>query len=341
MSKFRKLQTTFVNGEQTFNFGGIVPGILAGGAAPVPSPTPSNTPTNTPTLTPTNTPTLTPTNTPTNTPTPSPLVLTTEYQAILTRATTLGYGVPGYYEQIKQNQLIVDLKNAGIWNKLGTFLMFKLDTAGSSVSPQFTFIDWITPNAALSSLGIARDGFIDPPTFVNNTGWELFKGNFIYIGENVQTGVNPITLTSTNNSEGLYINSVGGGTTIEPTLWSSSNNGWNAARYADTTNHIIFRNNLLTSTYDFTGLGFKSVSIDGQPNADTTLHFNNAGVEEIRTKTSVDTGIAGGVGFYLPLQGAAYQDFNWNVGMWFAGGGGLGSADMLTFEPIITNYMNS
>lgn len=81
MSKFKKLQIQYINGEPVFNFGGLVPPILFPEPTPQPSPSPTPTPTNTPTpsITPTNTPSPTPTpsitpsptQTPTNTPTPS------------------------------------------------------------------------------------------------------------------------------------------------------------------------------------------------------------------------------------------------------------------------------
>jgi len=74
MSKFKKLQIQYINGEPVFNFGGLVPPILfpdptPPGPSPTPSPTATITPT--PTITPTITPTNTPSPTPTLTPTPS------------------------------------------------------------------------------------------------------------------------------------------------------------------------------------------------------------------------------------------------------------------------------
>ena len=72
MTKFKKLETIYINGEQVFNFGGLVPGILFPEPSPSPSPTPSATPTLTPTLTPTPTPSITPTSSPTSSPTPTP-----------------------------------------------------------------------------------------------------------------------------------------------------------------------------------------------------------------------------------------------------------------------------
>lgn len=70
MPSFRKLFTNYINGEQVFNFGGLVPGILAG-LTPPPPPSPTPTPTATITPTPTITPTITPTSTETPTPTPT------------------------------------------------------------------------------------------------------------------------------------------------------------------------------------------------------------------------------------------------------------------------------
>ena len=297
---------------------------------------PEISPTPTPSITPTNTPTSTPSVTPT--PTPSPLALTTEYQAILSRASSLGYGEPSYSEKQKQNQLIVDLKNAGLWSKLGNFYMFKLNTTGG-VSPAFTLIDWIDPTSALSRLEILA-GSIIIPEFRNDEGWYIDNNhNYVVVGSNVIVGTNPITSTSTGNTEGMYLNSVSGGTAPVPYLWSSNNNQWNAARYANVTTQNIFRSNGLTTSYDFTGLGFKSASIDGLITTDTTVIFNNAGTQTTRTKTGVDTTPAGNVGFNMGYPFG--QDFKFNVGLWFSGGGGLTSSDAVTLEGIITPYMNS
>lgn len=73
MAKYKSLQTTFLNGDELFNFGGFVPPILFPDPTASPSPTPSITPSNTPTPTPSITPTisLTPSITPTITPTPT------------------------------------------------------------------------------------------------------------------------------------------------------------------------------------------------------------------------------------------------------------------------------
>jgi hypothetical protein len=85
-----------------------------------------------------------------------------EYQAILARATTLGYTLPSAGQQAKQNALISTLKSAGIWNKTDVFYMFANDG-----SKEFATLNWINPSAHQCTL-------INSPTFTSNDG---FTGN--------------------------------------------------------------------------------------------------------------------------------------------------------------------
>jgi hypothetical protein len=94
-----------------------------------------------------------------------------DYQAVLNYATTQGYTLPSAGQQILQNQLVIDLKNAGIWSKLDTFAVFATD--GDS---DFALIDWkrLSDYTAVNS-----------PTFTTNQG---FTGNAIdqTINTNIQ-----------------------------------------------------------------------------------------------------------------------------------------------------------
>lgn len=87
---------------------------------------------------------------------------TTEYQAVLDRATTLGYTKPSAGQQVKQNQLIVDLKAAGIWTQLDVFYVFATD--GDS---DFATLNWKAP----ASFQCVK---VNSPTFTSNLG---FTGN--------------------------------------------------------------------------------------------------------------------------------------------------------------------
>ena len=83
-----------------------------------------------------------------------------DYQAILDYATTNNYTLPSDEQKLLQNQLLIDLKDAGVWDKLDTFANFA--TNGSS---QFALIDWKR---------LIQYQAVSNPTFTTNEG---FTGN--------------------------------------------------------------------------------------------------------------------------------------------------------------------
>jgi hypothetical protein len=282
--------------------------------------------------------TITPTKTPTPTPTSTPTIFTAEYTAILSRASALGYTAPSYTQQVLQNQLIVDLKDAGYWTKLGNMYMFKVDLTGGG-SSAFTLLNWISPASTTSSLGIWA-GYVDAPIHTTQ-GWRFTNHNFLQFGSNIGAGTNPINTTSIRNSEGLYVaDFVANSSSGTNIMWSTNNNSWNKALYNNTASHTIFRGISLTDSYNFTGLGFKSATIDGVITADTNIYFQNNGTQTLKTKTAADVGVGGnqlGLNGYGNGQTTA---FSWTCGFWWSGAG-LSSADIPGFETIITNYMNA
>ena len=115
-----------------------------------------------------------------------------DYQAILDYATTQGYTLPSASQQALQNQLVVDLKDAGIWSKLDTFAVFATD--GDS---DFALIDWkrLSQYTAFNS-----------PTFTTDFGFNG-DGASSYIDTNFDLS-NLTTKLITNQesiSTGLYI----------------------------------------------------------------------------------------------------------------------------------------
>jgi len=294
-----------------------------------PSPTPS--PSVTPTMTPTQSPTPTPT------PSPTPLNLEPEYQAVLTQAQVLGYDSPGYTQRNKQNQLVRDLKTAGLWTKISQLYMFRVDTSDGT-SPGFTFINWITPTV-LASLQRTNTTFA-LPSFTNNVGWTFNQNNSIQLGQNISLGPSPITLTtSTGNTEGVYYQQfIGNSTSGNNYIWSTNNNEWNRALYNNTTLHSIWREKQLTASYDFTGLGFKCQTTNGLINTDVNRVFRNGGVSTTRSVASADTGIGGGSMFVNGVSGGRHS---WTCGMWFNGANLSSSVDVPALEAIINSYMTS
>jgi hypothetical protein len=134
-----------------------------------------------------------------------------------------------------QNQLVVDLKSAGVWSKLDTFAMFA--TNGSS---NFALVDWKR---------LSQYTAVNSPTFTTNQGF-TGNGSSSYINTNFNPLTNATQMTTNSssfgfkirtggvsfgvgsgtyfapNSAGLYINQTAGASTMRS--WNNSNSGINA-----------------------------------------------------------------------------------------------------------------
>jgi hypothetical protein len=132
-----------------------------------------------------------------------------DYQAILDYATTQSYTLPSDSQKLLQNQLVIDLKDAGIWSKLDTFANFATD--GSS---DFALIDWkkLTQYTAVNS-----------PSFTTNEG---FKGNGTssYIDTNFNAFLHGVNYQQDNASRGLYMFLAGGTGALDGKSVASINN---------------------------------------------------------------------------------------------------------------------
>lgn len=109
-------------------------------------------------------------------PEPEPEGLQTEYQAILDYATSQGYTLPSLEQQALQNQLVKNLKQAGIWSELDVLYVFATDG-----DEDFACINWISPG----DFTCTRH---DNPVFTSNEG---FKGDGV--GAYLDTGWAPDT----------------------------------------------------------------------------------------------------------------------------------------------------
>ena len=112
-----------------------------------------------------------------------------DYQAVLDYATTQGYTLPSESQQLLQNQLVVDLKDGGVWSKLDTFAVFATD--GDS---DFALIDWIrlTDYTAVNSPTFTTDeGFTGGLTAYIDTNFDLsnLTTKLITNQQNISTGV--------------------------------------------------------------------------------------------------------------------------------------------------------
>lgn len=112
-----------------------------------------------------------------------------DYQAVLDYATTQGYTLPSASQKALQNQLVVDLKTAGVWSKLDTFAVFATD--GSS---DFALIDWIN---------LSQYTAVNSPTFTSNQGF-TGNGTSSYINTNYNPNTNNVNLTINSASIGFW-----------------------------------------------------------------------------------------------------------------------------------------
>lgn len=115
-----------------------------------------------------------------------------DYQAVLDRATTLGYTLPSAGQQVKQNQLVVDLKAAGVWSLLDVFYVFATDGNNN-----FATLNWKAP----LSYKITITGTV---TFTADQG---FNGNGTtgYLATGFNPSTNGVNLVLNSSSIGAYI----------------------------------------------------------------------------------------------------------------------------------------
>lgn len=102
--------------------------------------------------------------------------LDADYQAVLDRASTLGYNAPNASQQTLQNTLVEDLKTAGIWSKLDVFYVFA--TNGDS---DYATLNWKSPSSFQATK-------VNSPTFTENQG---FQGDGL--SSYLDTNFNPTT----------------------------------------------------------------------------------------------------------------------------------------------------
>ena len=95
-----------------------------------------------------------------------------DYQAVLTKASDLGYSAPSALQQTLQNTLVTDLKTAGVWDKLDALYVFATD--GDS---DYATLNWKSPSNNEADK-------VNSPTFTENRG---FTGASLkYIDTNFQ-----------------------------------------------------------------------------------------------------------------------------------------------------------
>ena len=121
-----------------------------------------------------------------------------DYQAVLDRASTLGYTAPSAAQQTLQNTLVEDLKTAGVWSKLDAFYLFATD--GDS---DYATLNFVAPSNFQATK-------TNSPTFTADEG---FTGDGVsaYLDTNLNQANNTTNYTQDAASFGVYAwNDIGG-----------------------------------------------------------------------------------------------------------------------------------
>jgi len=241
------------------------------------------------------------------------IVFDTDYQAVLNYATSLGYTLPSAGQQIKQNQLMLDLKSSGAWVKLDTFAMFATD--GSS---NFALIDWkrLTTYTAINS-----------PTFTSNGG---FAGNGLtsYVSTNFNPATSGVNYTLNNASRSFWVDNR---TILSGDSWEGlANSLGNKTLNSNSSVQRINSTNSLNSAVAWNVDQFHAINRTSSTNVEL---FTNT-TQYSRTQTSV------AIVSENQLIGRANPTYNSSRFRFYAMGGSLVSENA-NFYNAINTYINS
>ncbi len=117
-----------------------------------------------------------------------------DYQNLLNRAIALNYDLPTASQQVKQNQLVLDLKAGGIWNKLDVLYIFANDAENGF---EFARLNWKTPTLYQANL-------INPLTFTANQGF-TGNGSGSYINTNFNPAIGTNNYVLNNASRHIFV----------------------------------------------------------------------------------------------------------------------------------------
>jgi hypothetical protein len=222
-----------------------------------------------------------------------------DYKAILDYATTQGYTLPSASQQLLQEQLLIDLKDAGIWSKLDTFAVFATD--GDS---DFALIDWkrLTDYTAVNS-----------PTFTTNVGFQG-NGTSSYIDSNYNASTSGVNYLQNDWSFGWYMATRDALVGTEIAFGAAKSGDANWVRYSA---KRFYYNLSSQQAYSGLTIGSNQMVIANASSTNLTLYANGSltdNLSNINTKNPANTNF---LAFYQTFA-TGYSDPE--LGMVYAGG---------------------
>jgi hypothetical protein len=190
-----------------------------------------------------------------------------DYQAILDRATNLGFTLPSDEEKLLQNQLVIDLKDAGAWTKIDCFYLF-----ATKSNSNFARIDWknFTHTATL----------FNAPNFISGKGFQG-NGSSAYIDTNFNPVTDAVNYTQNNASRYIFMDTASGTGALDGRSTVNINN---SLRASSSNQRINQGTTALTGgAFDFTATrGMKSI----HRTSSTNVELFNGTAQGSRTATS-------------------------------------------------------
>jgi hypothetical protein len=190
-----------------------------------------------------------------------------DYQAVLDYATTQGYTLPSAGQQTLQNQLVVDLKSAGIWSKLDTFAVFATD--GDS---DFALIDWIR---------LTQYTAVNSPTFTTNEGF-MGNGTSSYVDTNFNPSTSGVNYTLNDASRYFFPHAF----VATGRMDGNTTSGNNSMRRSSLTSQTINTTNNLATSFDYTAV-INPKSIHRTSSLSVDLFNGTVGTTGVQTSTGI------------------------------------------------------
>lgn len=182
---------------------------------------------------------------------------TSEYQAILNQALTLGYSVPDETQRNKDNTAIVNLKSNGIWDQLDLFY-------GMTGNTNFATLNWKNPTQYQLTL-------INSPSYNTTLGF-TGNGTTSYLSTNWQPNVG-VNFTQNVSGFGGYNTNELNDTSV---LFGASNSDSTSACYLQprTSNMTVIRINQGTNTQVANSISIGRFHVKRVSSSSVTIYKN-------------------------------------------------------------------
>jgi len=250
-----------------------------------------------------------------------------DYAALTSYAITQGYSLPSASQQTLQEQLVTDLKTAGVWDKLDVFYVFATD--GDS---DYATLNWKAP----SSHQVTK---VNSPTFTADIG---FRGNASssYLNTNYTPSTDAINYQLNNASIFMYrseLATAGQIQAYEGTVKSGEGYAMVSGRppaYGE--NYLNSTAGLVNSSTNV-GVGLQLVN---RPNSSTiNLYFNGSFISQNTSVASVSVPSVSVWNFAANNGGSGTFFSNVGHGMW--GMGADLTSEQSDFNTAIQNYISA